>query len=112
MPQWIPWVGIFSFLMVSLSIILTIKPIRILSCSSPFISALWVWLFSYFLILTQIESGSMELWILALIPFWLIIVFMIDKRWALILVLSVLIHNGVAGIFPLKKKYRLSLFKK
>ena len=104
MPQWIPWVGIFSFLMVLLSIILAIKPIRILSFSSPFMSALWVWLFTYFLILTQIESGSMELWILALIPFWLIIVFMIHKRWAFALVLSVLIHNGVAGIFPLINK--------
>ena len=104
MPKWIPWIGILSFMMVLFSAILTFKPMYLLRYSSPFIRALWIWLLIYVIAIIQIESGSMELWILALIPFWLIVAHCIEKKWALILIISILIHNGIAGILPLKNK--------
>ena len=41
---------------------------------------------------------------MALIPFWFILLHWIHLRWAPILLLSLLLHNGVAGIFPLSEQ--------
>ena len=66
--------------------------------------ALGVWLLAYVIVILRTEAGSMELWIMALIPFWLILLHWIHLRWASILLLSLLLHNGVAGIFPLRSE--------
>jgi len=62
--------------------------------------ASFVWLALYAVAILRTESGSPELWIMALVPFWLIAGHWIKGRWAWGLVVLLLVHNLVAGLLP------------
>ena len=104
MPTWLPWMGVVSLFALFVSVLRAFFPLRSSSARTPFMGALGVWLLAYVIVILRTEAGSMELWIMALIPFWFILLHWIHLRWAPILLLSLLLHNGVAGIFPLKSE--------
>ena len=104
MPLWLPWVGVVSLVVFFVIAVCTFFPLRSSSFRTPFMDAVGVWLLIYVIVILRTEAGSMELWIMALIPFWFILLHWIHLRWAPILLLSLLLHNGVAGIFPLRSE--------
>ena len=67
---------------------------------NAFIISGMVWLILYAFAILRTESGSPELWIMALIPFWVMVGPWIKGRWAWGLVMLLFVHNLIAGLLP------------
>lgn len=74
--------------------------------ASPLGIAAWAWLLLYAVAVVRTESGSAELWILGLVPFWLVVASLLRgegtaARWASWpMVVLLFLHNLVAGLLP------------
>ncbi len=66
-----------------------------------FISCI-AWLLLYAVAVIRTEAGSPELWILGLLPFWLLFAPLLRGRWAWLLVALLFAHNLVAGLLPVR----------
>jgi hypothetical protein len=67
--------------------------------NSFFLSCL-TWIVLYALAVIRTEAGSPELWIMALIPFWLLVAPLLRGRLAWLLVAALFAHNLIAGLLP------------
>lgn len=63
-----------------------------------------VWLALYFGAIIRTEAGSPELWIMALVPFWIIVTPLLNKRGFIFLISVLFIHNLIAGLLPVMSK--------
>ncbi|HEY5653424.1 MAG TPA: hypothetical protein VIR63_03530 [Pontiella sp.] len=119
MPRWIPLCGIISLITVFVTgawicgkaifecggVTLNSKtskdePAARASGSNPFILSCLVWFILYAVAVIRTEAGSPELWVLALIPFWLIVVPLLKTRMAGVMVGALFFHNLVGGLIP------------
>ena len=118
---WIKWSGCVSlFLLLSVGVGLFVSRVRVVFLDEvsyigkvprPFYISCWVWLGLYMVAIIRTESGSPELWIPALIPFWLVVIPSLNqvtskKKGVMgfvavwVLVLMLFIHNLTAGLLP------------
>lgn len=122
MDPWIPWAGcvtlaLFTFCFLGFGLAALMRPKAVLECSSParfprhignkkhknpraFFYASLVWLLLYFAVVIVTEAGSPELWIMALIPFWLLLSPLLNNFYGWVLVVILFVHNLVAGLLP------------
>jgi len=120
MPAWIPWAGCVSVLAVmgvgfaGGGLFVARRNVDDASCfvtkerepkapglrPNVFLLSCVVWLLLYLVAVLRTESGSPELWIMALIPFWLVAGRWIKGRWAWGWVVLLFAHNLIAGLLP------------
>ncbi len=107
MPRWIKWMGGASFILLGAgSLALGIRGVlyRKAALKRRGLTPLWiaslVWLFLYAVAVLRTESGSPELWIMALIPFWLVLAPFLQGRVVAALIVLLFVHNLIAGLLP------------
>ena len=119
MSRWIPWVGCLTLGMLGCWGVWILgmggRNVADVSCfvaeeerepqtpslkPNAFFISCMVWLILYALAILRTESGSPELWIMALIPFWFIFGRWIKGRWVWGLVILLFVHNLIAGLLP------------
>ena len=93
--------GIFSLLVVVITAMRSIRVSRAVASNRLTFLTLIAWLALYAIAVIRTEAGSGELWIMALIPFWLIVSHFLSPKRMGWLVVGLLIHNGIAGVFPI-----------
>jgi hypothetical protein len=94
--------GIFSLVFVVISAIRSIRMSRPVASHRSTFFMLIVWLVLYAIVVIRTEAGSVELWIMALIPFWLSISHFLSPKHMGWLLVGLLLHNGIAGVFPIR----------
>ena len=101
--QMVGGIAVFGLLSLLVVLVVAIRGIRLKGQIAPnctFLYVLIVWLALYAFAVIRTEAGSVELWIMALIPFWLIVSHFLSLNRMGWLVLGLFIHNGVAGMLP------------
>ena len=109
MGGWIPVCGIVTLIAVAAAAgWVLVAGFRGRCGNKPKADPLWwsalVWLCVYIAAVVRTESGSPELWILALVPFWLLVSPLLKGRAAWLLVALFFSHNLVAGLLPVISK--------
>ena len=117
MPRWIPWTGTVTLLglVTGFGWLVVRRNVDDASCfvteeeresqasslkPKAFFTSCTVWLLLYAVAVLRTESGSPELWIMALIPFWFITGRWVKGRRAWGFVILLFVHNLVAGLLP------------
>ncbi len=114
MPAWIKWAGVATFIALGawcmvLGVFAGRRFVRGKAASgcggmTPLWIASLVWMLLHALAVLRTESGSPELWIMALIPFWFVVAPLLNRRFATVLVVALFVHNLVAGLLPVMPK--------
>ena len=117
MPPWLPWAGVLTLTAAALVMLwYTVTAFRGLRSRPPAQrddpsrratqTACLVWLLLYAAVVIHTEAGSPELWIPALVPFWLLLVPLINAASrnrpavAVLLPTVLLVHNLIGGLLP------------
>ena len=93
--------GIFSLLVVVFCVIRSVRVSRPVALYRSTLLTLIVWFALYAIAVIRTEAGSVELWIMALIPFWLMVSHFLSPNRMGWLLVGLLLHNGVAGVLPI-----------
>jgi hypothetical protein len=106
MHGWIKWAGCTTLPLLAAAFVwLVVRGVRSVRASSkgvlnPLVVSCAVWVTLYIIAVIRTESGSPELWILGLVPFWLLVARLLQGFRTSILVAMLFIHNLVAGLLP------------
>lgn len=99
MGGWIPWAALCSLLLVVIAFVKTMFSKGVLKSNVLWVVSL-VWLLLYACAILRTEAGSAELWIPALVPFWICVIRWLKPRGAWMVVLGLFVHNLIGGLMP------------
>ena len=106
MAGWIPVVSIFTLLACGVgAVVAGVRGVASWRAGkkepvTPLLMSLWVWLLLYAVAVIRTEAGSPELWILALIPLWMLLAPLLRGTMGWTLVVLLFAHNLIGGLMP------------